>query len=50
MFRCILHVINLAFQLFGHDIILIIVGFTWGLGVGFGIAAAGTFFGELVTF
>jgi hypothetical protein len=41
---------HLFVQLIGHEIVLIIVGFTWGLGVGFGIAAAGTFFGELVTF
>jgi hypothetical protein len=41
---------HLLVQLIGHEIVLIIVGFTWGLGAGFGIAAAGTFFGELVTF
>ena len=29
-------------QLFGHEIIAIIVGFVWGVWIGFGIVAAGT--------
>lgn len=36
--------------LFGHEIVVILIGLTWGLGVGFGIAAAGTIIGELGTF
>lgn len=34
-------------QLFGHEIVAILVGVIWGLGVGFAIVAAGTFIGEL---
>jgi uncharacterized membrane protein YdjX (TVP38/TMEM64 family) len=34
----------------GHEIVLILAGFTWGLGVGFAIAAVGTLLGELATF
>jgi hypothetical protein len=37
-------------QLLGHEIVLILVGFTWGLGVGAGIAFAGTLIGEIITF
>jgi len=32
--------------LFGHEIVAILVGIVWGLWEGFGIVAAGTFFGE----
>jgi uncharacterized membrane protein YdjX (TVP38/TMEM64 family) len=42
--------IKLAIQLMGHEIVIILAGFTWGLGVGFAIAAAGTFLGEIVNF
>ncbi|ORY32238.1 hypothetical protein BCR39DRAFT_464782, partial [Naematelia encephala] len=35
--------------LFGHEIIGILCGLVWGLGVGFAILAAGTFFGEVAT-
>lgn len=37
----------LTTQLFGHEIIAILVGVIWGLGVGFAIVAAGTFVGEV---
>jgi hypothetical protein len=30
--------------------VIVLVGFTWGLPVGFAIAAAGTIFGELASF
>jgi hypothetical protein len=30
--------------------VIILVGFTWGIGVGFAIAAAGTLAGELLTY
>ncbi|KAI0706607.1 snare associated Golgi protein-domain-containing protein [Earliella scabrosa] len=33
--------------LFGHEVVAILCGLVWGLGVGFGIVAAGTFLGEL---
>jgi len=33
--------------LFGHEIVAILVGVIWGLGLGFAIVAAGTFIGEL---
>ena len=33
--------------LLGHEIIGILCGLVWGLGVGFGILAAGTFLGEV---
>jgi uncharacterized membrane protein YdjX (TVP38/TMEM64 family) len=36
--------------LFGHEIIAILCGVVWGLWVGFGIVAAGTFFGEIGTY
>jgi hypothetical protein len=29
---------------------LILVGFTWGMGIGTGIAFAGTLFGEVITY
>ncbi|KAK4223347.1 hypothetical protein QBC38DRAFT_487902 [Podospora fimiseda] len=35
--------------LFGHEIIALLCGVVYGLGIGFGIVAAGTFFGELGT-
>ncbi|KAL1410402.1 hypothetical protein Q8F55_004412 [Vanrija albida] len=35
--------------LVGHEIIGILCGLVWGLGEGFGILCAGTFFGELAT-
>jgi hypothetical protein len=38
------------FQLLGHEIVLILVGFAWGVGPGFGIASAGTYLGEAATF
>ena len=37
-------------QLFGHEILAIIVGDVWGVGIGFGIVAAGTLLGELANF
>ncbi|KAI5449007.1 hypothetical protein NCC49_005691 [Naganishia albida] len=36
--------------LFGNEIVLILVGVVWGLGEGFGIAAAGTILGEVANF
>jgi uncharacterized membrane protein YdjX (TVP38/TMEM64 family) len=36
--------------LFGQEIVIVLVGLTWGLGVGFAIAAAGTLIGELINF
>ena len=36
-----------SMQLFGHEIVAILVGVIWGLGVGFAIVAAGTFLGEI---
>jgi len=36
--------------LFGHEILAILCGLVWGLGVGFAIVAAGTFIGELANF
>ncbi|KAI0750333.1 hypothetical protein C8Q80DRAFT_1270059 [Daedaleopsis nitida] len=36
--------------LFGHEIVAILCGLVWGLGIGFGIVAAGTFLGELGNF
>ncbi|KAI0788370.1 hypothetical protein C8Q74DRAFT_677119 [Fomes fomentarius] len=36
--------------LFGHEIIAILCGDVWGVWIGFGIVAAGTFFGELGNF
>jgi hypothetical protein len=37
-------------QLFGHEVILTMIGVTWGIGIGFLIAAAGTIIGELFTY
>lgn len=36
--------------LFGHEIVAVLVGLVWGAGVGFGIVAAGTLFGEIIAF
>ncbi|KAF7789749.1 hypothetical protein EIP86_000695 [Pleurotus ostreatoroseus] len=36
--------------LFGHEIIAILCGVVWGLGIGFAIVAAGTFIGEVGNF
>ncbi|KAF8524914.1 hypothetical protein BU17DRAFT_42509 [Hysterangium stoloniferum] len=36
--------------LFGHEIVAILVGVIWGLGVGFAIVSAGTFLGEVGNF
>lgn len=37
-------------QLFGHEIVAILCGLVWGLWIGFGIVAAGTFIGEVGNF
>jgi uncharacterized membrane protein YdjX (TVP38/TMEM64 family) len=37
-------------QLFGHEILAVLCGLVWGLGIGFAIVAAGTFLGELGNF
>jgi hypothetical protein len=39
-----------SMQLIGHEIILTLVGFTWGIGIGIAIGIAGTIIGELFTF
>nr|VWP00670.1 SGE1 protein [Ganoderma boninense] len=36
--------------LFGHEIVAILCGDVWGVGIGFGIVAAGTILGELANF
>ncbi|KAK7691169.1 hypothetical protein QCA50_006272 [Cerrena zonata] len=36
--------------LFGHEIIGILCGLVWGLGIGFAIVATGTFLGEMANF
>ncbi|KAG8960362.1 Tlg2-vesicle protein [Tulasnella sp. 419] len=36
--------------LFGHEIIAVLCGIVWGLWIGFGIVAAGTFIGEIGNF
>jgi len=36
--------------LFGHELIILISGMIWGLWIGFAIACAGTFLGEITTF
>ncbi|KAI0750318.1 hypothetical protein C8Q80DRAFT_1100578 [Daedaleopsis nitida] len=36
--------------LFGHELIAVLCGDIWGVWIGFGIVAAGTFFGELGNF
>ncbi|EIN11907.1 hypothetical protein PUNSTDRAFT_99222 [Punctularia strigosozonata HHB-11173 SS5] len=36
--------------LLGHEIVAILCGLVWGLGIGFGIVAAGTLIGELGNF
>lgn len=37
-------------QLFGHELVAILCGDVWGVWIGFGIVAAGTIVGELVTY
>jgi uncharacterized membrane protein YdjX (TVP38/TMEM64 family) len=37
-------------QLFGHEIVILLVAYTWGLWEGFAITAAGTIVGELANF
>ncbi|KAJ7483582.1 hypothetical protein FB451DRAFT_1393669 [Mycena latifolia] len=41
---------RLTVQLFGHEIVAMLCGLVWGLGVGFGIVVAGTLLGEICTF
>ncbi|KAF7305551.1 hypothetical protein HMN09_00808000 [Mycena chlorophos] len=36
--------------LFGHEVVIMLCGLVWGLGEGFGIAAAGTLIGEICTY
>ncbi|TBU41574.1 hypothetical protein BD309DRAFT_1010793 [Dichomitus squalens] len=36
--------------LFGHEIVALLCGDVWGIGIGFAIVAAGTLLGELVTY
>ncbi|KAG7085643.1 hypothetical protein E1B28_003190 [Marasmius oreades] len=36
--------------LFGHEIVAVLCGLVWGLWIGFGIVAAGTFLGEIGNF
>lgn len=37
-------------QFIGHELIIIVVGVVWGLGVGFAIAAGGTLCGEIANY
>lgn len=39
-----------SIQLFGHEILAIVVGLVWGVWAGFGITAAGTLLGEVGNF
>ncbi|KAJ7911555.1 hypothetical protein B0H13DRAFT_1875667 [Mycena leptocephala] len=39
-----------GFQLFGNEVVAMLCGLVWGLGQGFGIVAAGTLLGEIVTY
>ncbi|KAH9451039.1 hypothetical protein MJO28_009483 [Puccinia striiformis f. sp. tritici] len=36
--------------LFGHELIILVAGMIWGLWIGFAIACAGTFLGEILTY
>ncbi|KAA1068691.1 hypothetical protein PGT21_015747 [Puccinia graminis f. sp. tritici] len=36
--------------LFGHELIILVAGMIWGLWIGFAIACAGTFLGEIMTY
>ncbi|KAF7305552.1 hypothetical protein HMN09_00808100 [Mycena chlorophos] len=36
--------------LFGHEVVVLVCGLTWGIGEGFGIVAAGTLLGEICTY
>ncbi|KAJ7912558.1 hypothetical protein B0H13DRAFT_2007169 [Mycena leptocephala] len=36
--------------LFGHEVVAMLCGLVWGLGQGFGIVAAGTLLGEIITY
>jgi uncharacterized membrane protein YhaH (DUF805 family) len=38
------------YQLFGQEVVLMMIGLAWGPGIGMAIAAAGTLIGELGTF
>ena len=38
---------NECMQLFGHEIVAVICGLVWGLGIGFAIVCAGTLIGEI---
>ncbi|KAF7305554.1 hypothetical protein HMN09_00808300 [Mycena chlorophos] len=47
----ILVLIVLSFPpLFGHELVLTLCGLVWGVGEGFGIGAAGTLLGEIITY
>ncbi|KAF7329059.1 hypothetical protein MKEN_00166100 [Mycena kentingensis (nom. inval.)] len=47
----IIVLIALSFPpLFGHEVVAMLCGLVWGLGQGFGIVAAGTILGEILTF
>lgn len=37
-------------QLFGHELVAMICGLVWGIGIGFLIVALGTLLGELASF
>lgn len=39
-----------SMQLFGHELVGLLCGVTWGIGVGFGIVALGTLLGEVANF
>ncbi|KAF7290627.1 hypothetical protein MIND_01302900 [Mycena indigotica] len=47
----IIVLIALSFPpLFGHEVVAMLCGLVWGLGAGFGIVAAGTILGEILTY
>lgn len=41
---------NTSTKLFGQEILGVLVGLVWGLGIGFAITAAGTLIGEILIF
>ena len=50
MMKSFSHALRPTLQLFGHEILAILVGLVWDLWVGFAITSAGTFIGEVGNF